>query len=206
MEGSSGRRNRAKPVPENTAVLLREAYMVIERVVPAPPRRSEDTARSGWPMARCFQHLDEGGTTVSALAERAGMTKQAMAELVHLLGRTRLPTTRAGPRGPRAKLVKLTTSGREVSRDRVGPGSRDGRPDHATRSGGRGGGRLRDRPPNDPEPVRADCLIHPTKTRRPYLFRAKYLKRLPDVKLDVLRRLVERSVWVAPEVDKASRS
>ena len=36
-----------------------------------------------------------------------------------------------------------------------------------------------DRPPNDPEPVRAEFFIR-TKTRRPYLFRAKYLKRLPD--------------------------
>ena len=53
-----------------------------------------------------------------------------------------------------------------------------------------------DRPPNDPEPVRAECLIRPMKTRRPYLFRAKYLKRLPDVNLDVLRRFVDRSVRV----------
>ena len=62
-----------------------------------------------------FQYLDDTGTTVSALAERAQMTKQAMAELVHQpRGAT---ATSAGyrtrPTGG-AKLVLATERGREV--------------------------------------------------------------------------------------------
>ena len=58
-----------------------------------------------------FQYLDDTGTTVSVLAERAQMTKQAMAELLETHGyvvRVHDPSDR------RAKLVQPTERGREV--------------------------------------------------------------------------------------------
>lgn len=103
----------SQAIRDNTAVLLREAYLVIERVIPI---RLAERGHGAIRVAHgaVFQHLDDGGTTVSALAERAGMTKQAMAELVHYLeGHGYL---RRGPDAEdrRAKLVKLTDLGREV--------------------------------------------------------------------------------------------
>ena len=61
-----------------------------------------------------FQHLDETGTTVSQLAERAQMTKQAMAELVlHLEDRGYVART-PNPADGRSKLVIPTEQGIEV--------------------------------------------------------------------------------------------
>jgi len=97
----------------NTAVLLREAYVVIERVVPL---RLAERGHGAIRVAHgaVFQHLDEGGTTVSALAERAGMTKQAMSELTHYLEGHGYVRREPDPEDRRAKLVKLTDLGREV--------------------------------------------------------------------------------------------
>ena len=61
-----------------------------------------------------FQFLDDAGTRVSALAERAQMTKQSMAELVaHLEARgyvERVPD----PADRRARLVRATARGRAL--------------------------------------------------------------------------------------------
>jgi DNA-binding MarR family transcriptional regulator len=93
--------------------LLREAFLALNGLV--VPR----LAARGFPDVRpahnaVFQYLDSTGTTVSALAERADMTKQAMAELVaHLEGRgyvDRVPD----PNDRRAKLVRPTAKGRRV--------------------------------------------------------------------------------------------
>jgi DNA-binding MarR family transcriptional regulator len=61
-----------------------------------------------------FQHLDETGTTVSALAERAQVTKQAMAELVGYLEARGYVTRVPDPSDGRAKLVLPTPRGREA--------------------------------------------------------------------------------------------
>ena len=84
IRGLQRARCRAKPARDNTAVLLRDAYLVIERVVPL---RLAERGHGAFRVAHgaVFQHVDESGTTVSVLAERAGMTKQAMAELVQYL-------------------------------------------------------------------------------------------------------------------------
>jgi DNA-binding MarR family transcriptional regulator len=98
---------------DNTAVLLREAFVALNGFV--LPRLAE----RGFPDVRpahnaVFQYLDAEGTTVSTLAERAEMTKQAMAELVaHLEGHgyvDRVPD----PSDRRAKLVRPTAKGRRV--------------------------------------------------------------------------------------------
>jgi DNA-binding MarR family transcriptional regulator len=64
--------------------------------------------------AAVFQYLDDSGTTVSMLAERAQMTKQAMAELVQRLETLGYVVRIADPSDRRAKLVTPTESGAEV--------------------------------------------------------------------------------------------
>jgi DNA-binding MarR family transcriptional regulator len=61
-----------------------------------------------------FEHLDDTGTTVSTLAERAQMTKQAMAELVAHLEAHGYVARVPDPTDRRAKLVRPTELGREV--------------------------------------------------------------------------------------------
>jgi DNA-binding MarR family transcriptional regulator len=61
-----------------------------------------------------FQYLDDTGTTVSLLAERAQMTKQAMAELVQHLETHGYVTRVPDPHDRRAKLVLPTGRGHEV--------------------------------------------------------------------------------------------
>lgn len=110
-----------KPAPEtspappsaNTAVLLRQAYVAIDRLVPA---RLAEAGHDAIRVAHgaVLQHLDAEGTTVSALADRAGMTKQAMAELVQYLEQHGYVRRVPDPRDRRAKLVQPTDQGREV--------------------------------------------------------------------------------------------
>jgi DNA-binding MarR family transcriptional regulator len=61
-----------------------------------------------------FQYLDDTGTTVSTLADRAQMTKQAMSELVAHLEAHGYVTRAPDPSDRRAKLVLPTDRGREV--------------------------------------------------------------------------------------------
>jgi DNA-binding MarR family transcriptional regulator len=63
-----------------------------------------------------FQYLDDTGMTVSVLAERAQMTKQAMAELVQHLETHGYVVRVPDPSDRRAKLVQPTERGRRCSR------------------------------------------------------------------------------------------
>ncbi|WP_426690565.1 MarR family winged helix-turn-helix transcriptional regulator [Rhodanobacter ginsengiterrae] len=58
-----------------------------------------------------FRHLDPGGTRMTTLAERAGMTKQSMAYLVENLRECGYLKVAADPADGRAKLVQLTRRG-----------------------------------------------------------------------------------------------
>ena len=111
----------ARSIPEredakyatNTAVLLREAFVALNGQV--VPRLVEQ----GFPDVRpahnaVFQYLDATGTTVSTLAERAEMTKQAMAELVAHLEERGYVHRAPDPADRRAKLVRPTAKGRRV--------------------------------------------------------------------------------------------
>ena len=70
--------------PANLAVLLREAFVALNDLVLARlAERGHGAVRPA--HGAVFQYLDDTGTTVSLLAERAQMTKQAMAELVRHL-------------------------------------------------------------------------------------------------------------------------
>ena len=101
------------PRPANLAVLLRETFVALNDLALLR------LAGSGHPDIRSahgtvFQYLDDTGTTVSVLAERAQMTKQAMAELVQHLETHGYVTRSPDPTDGRAKLVLPTERGTEV--------------------------------------------------------------------------------------------
>lgn len=101
----------ARRQPENLGVLLREPFRrLTERI-------HQKLADEGHPEIRpahgaVFQYLDDEGTRVSVLAERAQMTKQSMAELVLHLEAHGYVERVPDPADRRAKLVRLTRRGR----------------------------------------------------------------------------------------------
>jgi DNA-binding MarR family transcriptional regulator len=99
--------------PVNLVILLREAFIALnELVIDRLAERGHAEVRSA--HGTVFQYLDDTGTTVSTLADRAQMTKQAMAELVLHLEKQGYVTRTPDPRDRRAKLVTPTARGREV--------------------------------------------------------------------------------------------
>src|SRR5262245_648768 len=106
-------RTTARERPENLAILLREAFTALNDQAIAR------LAENGHPEVRVahgnvFQYLDDAGTTVTALAGRARMTKQSMGELVRHLGQHGYVERVADPQDGRAKLVRTTDRGRDV--------------------------------------------------------------------------------------------
>lgn len=59
-----------------------------------------------------FRFIDPDGTRLTALAERSGFTKQAIAEVVDELERHGYLERTPDPRDRRAKLIRLTARGR----------------------------------------------------------------------------------------------
>jgi DNA-binding MarR family transcriptional regulator len=101
------------PRPSNTVVMLREAFLALnDLVIVRLIERGHAAVRPA--HAAVFQYLDDTGTTVSTLAARAQMTKQAMAELVGHLERHGYVVRVPDPADRRAKLVQPTATGREV--------------------------------------------------------------------------------------------
>ena len=101
----------ARRAPENIGVLLREPFLALTDQV------HERLAEAGYPEIRpahgtVFQFLDDEGTRVSVLAERAQMTKQSMAELVAHLEAHGYVERIPDPSDRRAKLVRATRRGR----------------------------------------------------------------------------------------------
>jgi DNA-binding MarR family transcriptional regulator len=64
-----------------------------------------------------FAHIDPEGTRSSELAERAGMTKQGMGQLVADLEKKGYVERVEDPADGRARLVRLTKNGRRHVRD-----------------------------------------------------------------------------------------
>lgn len=99
----------------NVVVQLRDTYTVLNNLVPA--RLVQQGFTDFRPAhSNVFEYLDEAGTTVSTLADRATMTKQAMAELVAHLEERGYVVRVSDPNDRRAKLVLPTERGREVYR------------------------------------------------------------------------------------------
>jgi DNA-binding MarR family transcriptional regulator len=92
---------------------MREAFVAVNDLVLT---RLAETGHGAVRPAHgaVFQFLDDTGTTVSLLAERAQMTKQAMAELVRHLESHGYVVRVPDPADGRAKLVLPTARGREV--------------------------------------------------------------------------------------------
>ena len=103
----------AREQPENLAVLLREAFTALnDQAVARLAERGHGAVRVA--HGAVFQYLDDAGTTVTALAERAGMTKQSMGELVRHLEAHGYVERVPDPGDGRAKLVRATERGGEV--------------------------------------------------------------------------------------------
>jgi DNA-binding MarR family transcriptional regulator len=98
---------------QNLGILLREPFRVGSELL------HQRFAERGHPEVRpphgnVFQFLDDGGTRVSVLAQRAQITKQSMAELVEHLERHGYVERIPDPADRRAKLVRATPRGAEV--------------------------------------------------------------------------------------------
>ncbi len=103
----------ARSAPENIAVLLREPFRAgTDRLMRRFAERGHPAVRP--PHGNVFQYLDDAGTRVSVLAERAQVTKQSMAELVAHLERHGYVERVPDPADGRAKLVRATARGSEV--------------------------------------------------------------------------------------------
>src|SRR6187551_3173464 len=101
--------------PLNLAAQMRETFVALNNlVIVRLAERGHGAVRPS--HGAVFQYLDDTGTTVSVLAERAQMTKQAMAELVAHLETHGYVTRVPDPADRRAKLVRPTADGREVIR------------------------------------------------------------------------------------------
>jgi DNA-binding MarR family transcriptional regulator len=101
--------------PVNLAVLMREVFVALnDQVIARLAERGHAAVRTA--HGAVFQYLDDSGTTVSLLAERARMTKQAMAELVAYLESHGYVVRVPDPADRRAKLVLPTDRGKEVVR------------------------------------------------------------------------------------------
>jgi DNA-binding MarR family transcriptional regulator len=99
--------------PENLGILLREPYRVgNERLHERFAERGHPAIRT--PHGNVFPYLDDRGTRVSVLAERAQITKQSMAELVAHLERHGYVERVPDPDDGRAKLVRATKKGNEL--------------------------------------------------------------------------------------------
>ena len=103
----------ARRAPTNLGILLREPFRIgSERLHQRLAERGHPDVRA--PHGNVFQYLDDSGTRVSVLAQRAQITKQSMAELVAHLERHGYVERVPDPDDRRAKLVRATARGREV--------------------------------------------------------------------------------------------
>ncbi|MFT4039219.1 MAG: MarR family transcriptional regulator [Thermomicrobiales bacterium] len=81
--------------------------------------RARGYARLSLAHLGLLPHLDAGGTRVTTLAERAGMTKQGMGQLVADLEQQGLVDRTPDPADRRATLVRFTPAGEQFLADSV---------------------------------------------------------------------------------------
>ena len=98
----------------STATLLLQAFQrLIDELV-------ADLHEAGYPEirsahSRVFEHLPAKGARVARMAQEAQMTQQSMTELVEYLERRGYVERLPDPSDGRAKLVRLTRSGKKLS-------------------------------------------------------------------------------------------
>ncbi|HEY8583439.1 MAG TPA: MarR family transcriptional regulator [Capillimicrobium sp.] len=106
-------RTSARDRPENLAILLREPFRAMtDRLLARLAASGHAEVRA--PHGLVLQYLDDDGTRVTVLAERAQITKQSMAELVAHLERHGYVERVPDPDDRRARLVRATERGRAV--------------------------------------------------------------------------------------------
>ena len=93
------------------AVLRRTSRLMVDEM-------TERMQAAGYPWAPArhypvFENIDPTGTRLTVLAARAGITHQAMAQLVSELEERDIVERVADPSDGRARLVRLTDEGRE---------------------------------------------------------------------------------------------
>jgi DNA-binding MarR family transcriptional regulator len=103
----------SRNAPENLAILLREPFRAGTGLLHRRfAERGHPEIRP--PHGNVMQFLDDAGTRVSVLAERAQITKQSMAELVAHLERLGYVERVPDPSDRRAKLVRATPRGQQL--------------------------------------------------------------------------------------------
>ena len=108
---SSGVRQRSTHIG---ALLLEAQRRFNDELVGRLHRRGFTTIKPS--HGAVFANIDVEGTRATALASRAGMTKQSMGELIADLEAKGYVERRPDPRDRRARVVVLTTAGKEVDR------------------------------------------------------------------------------------------
>jgi DNA-binding MarR family transcriptional regulator len=91
------------------AVLRRTSRLMVEEIT-----ERMEAAGYTWAPARhypVFENIDPAGTRLTVLAARAGITHQAMAQLVAELEERGIVERIADPSDGRARLVRLTDEG-----------------------------------------------------------------------------------------------
>lgn len=96
------------------ALLRRTSRRMVEEI-------TERMEAAGYPDSPArhypvFENLDPEGTRLTVLAGRAGITHQAMAQLVTELEERGIVERVADPSDGRARLIRLTDDGREIVR------------------------------------------------------------------------------------------
>jgi DNA-binding MarR family transcriptional regulator len=105
---------RPGPVPTIVSVFRRATEIMIEDLI----ARLDAAGFAGLTPSHqmVFENLDPGGTRLTELAVRAGMTHQSMSELVSLLEQRGYVKRRVDPTDRRGRIVTLTSSGRRLAR------------------------------------------------------------------------------------------
>src|SRR5882724_10054649 len=97
--------------PSLIALLRRSARVMVDEIT-----ERMEVAGYPWAAARhypVFENIDPDGTRLTVLASRAGITHQAMAQLVSELEERGIVERLADPLDGRARLVRLTADGRQ---------------------------------------------------------------------------------------------
>jgi DNA-binding MarR family transcriptional regulator len=109
------------PLPTLISVLRTAATLMIDELIArlhAAGYTDVTPAHHG-----VFENLDPGGTRLTELAARAGITHQSMSELVSVLERRGYLERRADPADGRARIVCLTDKGKQMLRQALKEGA-----------------------------------------------------------------------------------
>jgi DNA-binding MarR family transcriptional regulator len=100
----------ARPLP---VLLTQVKEMAIRKMRARLAEEGYDDIREGYGCVFGFIDIDEG-SRLTELAERSGLTKQAVGEVIPELEALGYVTREPDPRDKRAKIIKLTTKGRDA--------------------------------------------------------------------------------------------